>query len=306
MWRDGLDNLIRPEEGRAAPPPAPPAPPPAIAPAPSTPLQQVTAKLSGLMEIPGQIQQDTRTAVDRAQWLGSILMNPVTRGLVASSSTEAGRAVSMLLPILNSAETSQGNGNAAAAAASTSTSSSSSSNSAAAGQPNAPSVGDAVAWVDAPPNTFLGQFKSSLDAASAEVVAMLPNLSAREHENPHNSQADAASQEPQREPPRTTSATGDDHEKMSNQEEKEQEKESSNGERSRSVRAFAKAHVQHWGICCDGCGSEPLMGIRCQCLSCECYDLCFDCFESRDASMHPVNHPFKVLVFPEQKNGNDE
>ena len=53
----------------------------------------------------------------------------------------------------------------------------------------------------------------------------------------------------------------------------------------------------HYGIVCDGCGISPILGRRYKCSDCDDYDLCTDCYTSRN-DLHDEEHSYIVLSPP--------
>ena len=50
----------------------------------------------------------------------------------------------------------------------------------------------------------------------------------------------------------------------------------------------------HWGVTCDGCGQNPLRGLRFKCSVCDDYDLCRNCYRNRESiEGHPPEHNFR-------------
>lgn len=56
--------------------------------------------------------------------------------------------------------------------------------------------------------------------------------------------------------------------------------------------------VTHCGVTCDKCHKEDIQGNRMKCLQCKNYDLCEDCYKSKN-SFHPY-HSFQIISEPEQ------
>lgn len=54
----------------------------------------------------------------------------------------------------------------------------------------------------------------------------------------------------------------------------------------------------HYGITCDGCGTQPIRGVRYKCLVCPNFDLCATCEAKND---HPSDHT--LLKLKERKGG---
>jgi len=64
-------------------------------------------------------------------------------------------------------------------------------------------------------------------------------------------------------------------------------------------------HFQHYGITCDGCGANPIVGPRFKCESCPDYDLCSTCYAQRSA-LHSNDgcdqHTFHCILMPGGKS----
>jgi hypothetical protein len=80
---------------------------------------------------------------------------------------------------------------------------------------------------------------------------------------------------------------------------------------SRMSEAFKKSEVSdeevkpkvvHNHIICDGCGADPVMGVRYKCAVCNDYDLCEKCEATSDHDhpflkiKHPGQRPLKIFV----------
>ena len=59
--------------------------------------------------------------------------------------------------------------------------------------------------------------------------------------------------------------------------------------------AFVEAIPSHQGILCDGCKSDPILGIRWRCMECNEYDLCDSC---HDSGAHPAEHHMLKIEDP--------
>ncbi len=54
---------------------------------------------------------------------------------------------------------------------------------------------------------------------------------------------------------------------------------------------------KHKGVTCNSCSKEQIEGLRFKCDSCNDYDICFECYESRKISgNHLLNHPIIVQL----------
>jgi hypothetical protein len=61
-----------------------------------------------------------------------------------------------------------------------------------------------------------------------------------------------------------------------------------------------KMPLEHVGVVCDGCGKNPLVGLRFRCKACLDYDLCAECFVKK-GSLHGgdcSDHHFDMTVLP--------
>jgi hypothetical protein len=54
----------------------------------------------------------------------------------------------------------------------------------------------------------------------------------------------------------------------------------------------------HHAITCDGCGQNPIVGVRYKCLSCIDFDLCTPCFIAQRERHWDGQHPFLSLPVP--------
>ncbi|XP_005097523.2 uncharacterized protein LOC101852689 [Aplysia californica] len=61
-------------------------------------------------------------------------------------------------------------------------------------------------------------------------------------------------------------------------------------------RASASSLPVHTDVQCDGCGSNPLTGVRFKCPVCPDFDLCADC---QDLKLHPHYDQMVAIVWPE-------
>jgi hypothetical protein len=56
------------------------------------------------------------------------------------------------------------------------------------------------------------------------------------------------------------------------------------------------ASVEHTGINCDDCPTNPIVGIRFKCDTCPNYDLCLTCVEQKLTTLqHEVIHPLIIV-----------
>lgn len=51
----------------------------------------------------------------------------------------------------------------------------------------------------------------------------------------------------------------------------------------------------HRYVTCDGCGTEPIVGVRYKCTVCDDYDVCESC---KSANIHPVSHALVAIRTP--------
>lgn len=64
---------------------------------------------------------------------------------------------------------------------------------------------------------------------------------------------------------------------------------------SKTLTQHTTMEQVHSGVKCDGCGRQPLVGIRWKCGNCADYDLCTSCLQS---SPHDPTHVFVRIVTP--------
>ena len=50
--------------------------------------------------------------------------------------------------------------------------------------------------------------------------------------------------------------------------------------------------VRHVHVLCDGCGQDPIVGMRWHCLGCPNFDLCTTCYMT---DQHNLHHPFERI-----------
>ncbi|KAM5544784.1 hypothetical protein V8D89_001682 [Ganoderma adspersum] len=70
-------------------------------------------------------------------------------------------------------------------------------------------------------------------------------------------------------------------------------------------QARARAHPErllHNGVWCDGCNSDPLVGIRHRCLDCKDFDMCTQCMSTPSRHLqHDATHAFFPIDIPGDK-----
>jgi len=54
----------------------------------------------------------------------------------------------------------------------------------------------------------------------------------------------------------------------------------------------------HYGVTCDGCNQNPIVGIRYKCDKCNNFDFCEKCYQQGN---HDKSHTFKVIQYPARR-----
>lgn len=75
--------------------------------------------------------------------------------------------------------------------------------------------------------------------------------------------------------------------------------------RTISLRLAPPRHYfEHWASC-DGCGHEPIIGVRHKCLVCNDFDFCASCFaDAKKHANHDITHAFFPIIYTLRYSNN--
>jgi len=138
------------------------------------------------------------------------------------------------------------------------------------------------------PWTNVGETKQTQPTASTtENKQTQPQEVPKSESNTHTQQLPSTPSTQQQTPP-VAGVNGDEGESDDDDEDDEDDEGMSGDENRNNRSGPPPSGDQHLGVCCDGCGQNPICGMRYKCSVCEDYDLCSKC-EEKD--IHPAEHP---------------